>query len=130
MENQITAGVTQKNLLNTCFHQKNTVEGYFSKFVLENSMVAVGTNIHSLKEYVSTIYNFEEDYLFHKNKIETETFKIIVEEAPLIEKFKEERSFHDLNLNEEDVKKTFQSQELIIKTLSGMYINFILKQNV
>lgn len=107
MENQITAGVTQKNLLNTCFHQKNTVEGYFSKFVLENSMVAVGTNIHSLKEYVSTIYNFEEDYLFHKNKIETETFKIIVEEAPLIEKFKEERSFHDLNLNEEDVKKTF-----------------------
>ncbi|MBD5390454.1 hypothetical protein HDR67_00360 [bacterium] len=108
MENQITSGVSFNSVLNTCFHQNNDVKGYFSKFVLENSFVAIGTNIHSEEPYVSTVYNFEETYSYHKNVAEAETFQIIFEEDPIFEVFHETRSYHELNQNELHDEKKFQ----------------------
>lgn len=114
MENQITAGVAYGEVLNTCFHQNNQVTGYFSKFVLENSLVAVGTNISSKYGYVTTILNFEEPYIVHKNTIEG-SFKIIFKGNPVIEEYQEKRSFYDLNRNESDLKRTFQGTRVYYK---------------
>ena len=108
MENQITSGVSFDSVLNTCFHQNNEVKGYFSKFVLENSLVAIGTKIKSKEPYISTVYNYDEDYTYHKNIIEGETFQIIFEEKPIVEVFQETRSYHELNQNEPENEKSFK----------------------
>lgn len=104
MKNQITAGVAYKDILNTCFHQKNQVEGYFSKFILRNSFVAVGSGIHSNQEYISTIYSFEESFTLGKSSLDLKRERLIFKEKPTIKRFIEERSFHDLNQNEPDEK--------------------------
>lgn len=108
MENQITSGVSMDKVLNTCFHQNNAVKGYFSKFVLENSLVAIGTKIESNQPYVSTVYNFNESYSQHKNNLEGDTFQIIFEENPIVETFNEKRSYSDLNQNEINAPQSFQ----------------------
>ena len=104
MSNIITAGVAYKDILTTCFHQKNAVEGYFSKFVLKNSLVGVGSNIHSNQKYISTIYTFEEYYSLGKTSLETKNARLIFKDKPFIKRFNEERSFYDLNKNELDQK--------------------------
>lgn len=105
MHNQITAGVAYQDILSTCFHQKNQVEGYFSKFVLKNSLVGVGSDIQSNLDYVSTIYTFEDSYVLAKNAIETDDARLIFKTKPCIKRFIEERSFYDLNKNESDKKQ-------------------------
>ncbi|MDE6242210.1 MAG: hypothetical protein K2M08_07310 [Anaeroplasmataceae bacterium] len=114
MENMISAGVAFNTLLNTCYHQNNTVKGYFSKIVLENSIVAIGTHISSDQEYVSTIYSFDEPYSLHKDVVEA-SFKLICKQKPIFEKFKEERSYYDMNLNEEDKPKCFSGTRIYYK---------------
>ncbi|MDE7263818.1 MAG: hypothetical protein K2N64_04075 [Anaeroplasmataceae bacterium] len=105
MYNQITAGVAYQDILSTCFHQKNQVEGYFSKFVLKSSLVGVGSNIQSDVDYISTIYTFEDSYILSKNALETNEAKLIFKVKPCIKRFVEERSFYDLNQNESDEKQ-------------------------
>lgn len=107
MNNQITAGVTMDTCLNTCFHQNNRVQGYFSKIVLENSLLAIGSNISSDLEYVSTIYNFEGNYLQNKNAFEGKDFLLYTRDLPIVETKKEKRSYFDLNQNEKDEPKVF-----------------------
>ncbi|MDE7213970.1 MAG: hypothetical protein K2N42_05265, partial [Anaeroplasmataceae bacterium] len=114
MENLISAGVAYGTVLNTCYHQNNTVKGYFSKMVLENSIVAVGTNISSDEDYVSTIYSFDEPYILHKDAIEA-SFKLICKQKPVFEKFEEKRSYYDLNLNEDDTPKYFKGTRIYYK---------------
>ncbi|MDE6408500.1 MAG: hypothetical protein K2K48_07520 [Anaeroplasmataceae bacterium] len=114
MENLISAGVAFDTVLNTCFHQNNTVKGYFSKIVLENSIVAVGTNISSNEDYVSTVYSFDEPYSFHKDAVEA-SFKLICKQKPIFEKFEEKRSYYDLNLNEDDTPKHFKGTRIYFK---------------
>lgn len=111
MDNLISAGVEFDSVLNTCFHQNNTVKGYFSKIVLENSLVAIGTNISSDEEYVSTIYSFDEPYIFHKDAIEA-SFKLICKQKPIFEGFEEKRSYYDMNLNEDDTPKHFKGTRI------------------
>ncbi len=115
MENDITAGVSYKDVLNTCFHQKNEVEGYFSKFVLKNSLVAVGTHIQSKEEYISTLYVFEDTYSINKKTIETKEAKLIFKDKPQIEQVLETRSYHDLNDNEADVPIHFRQTRVYYK---------------
>lgn len=107
MENRITAGITMDSLLSTCFHQNNKVQGYFTKLVLENSLLAIGTNISSSFDYVSTIFTFEGNFIQNKNTFEGKEFLLYVRDLPVIENKKEKRSFHDLNRNEKDEPKTF-----------------------
>lgn len=114
MENLISAGVAFDTVLNTCFHQNNTVKGYFSKMVLENSIVAIGTNISSDEDYVSTIYSFDEPYSLHKTAIEA-SFKLICKQEPIFEKFEEARSYYDMNLNEDDTLKHFKGTRIYYK---------------
>ncbi|MDE5715141.1 MAG: hypothetical protein K2I42_03310 [Anaeroplasmataceae bacterium] len=112
MNNLITAGVAYKDILNTCFHQKNKVEGYFSKFVLKNSLVGVASDIHSNTEYISTIFTFEDNYSLVKNVLETDEVKLIFKTKPEIKRFIEERSYYDLNKNESDEKQTISQMRV------------------
>ncbi|MDE6656023.1 MAG: hypothetical protein K2J85_03430, partial [Anaeroplasmataceae bacterium] len=101
-------------VLNSCYHQNNTVKGYFSKMILENSIVAIGTNISSDEDYVSTIFSFDEPYILHKNAIEA-SFKLICKQKPIVEKFEEDRSYYDMNLNEDDTPKHFKGTRIYYK---------------
>ncbi|MDE7095028.1 MAG: hypothetical protein K2O23_00915, partial [Anaeroplasmataceae bacterium] len=101
-------------VLNTCSHQNNTVKGFFSKMVLENSIVAIGTNISSDEDYVSTIYSFDEPYILHKDAIDA-SFKLICKKKPIVEKFEEKRSYYDMNLNEDETPKYFKGTRIYYK---------------
>ncbi|MCM1130433.1 MAG: hypothetical protein NC310_00880 [Roseburia sp.] len=114
MKALLSAGVDFGEILNTSFHQKNQVSGFFSKFILDHSMVCVGTNIKSTKEYVSTIYNFDDVYEVNKNSIISK-FKLICNPIPIIEAFDEKRSFYDLNQNESDDPMYFKGTRIYYK---------------
>lgn len=113
--NDITAGVSIDNLLSTCWHQNTDVKGHFSKIILDDSMVAIGTDISSDKEYVSTIYNFDEDYIVDGNVIRIGDIKIVCSTEFNVEKFTESKSPYDLNVNQSKNVVEYSTNRIYMK---------------
>ncbi len=113
-ENKITAGADLDDLLTTCWHQNTDVKGYFSKFVLNKSLIAIGTDISSDKEYVSTIYNTEYDYEIDNDSVSFKDIKVFTNDEYEVKVFNESRCPKDLNIN--------QSEDYIDYSMTRMFM--------
>lgn len=117
-KNNITAGADMDCLLSTCWDQNTDVNGYFSKFVLNNSLVAYGNNIKSEKEYISTIFNFNEEHTIENNNVNIGKIKIITNDNYVIEEFKESRCPKDLNVNQDMNYYDYKIKRMYLKNPS------------
>lgn len=116
MENEITAGVSFRELGLCCYHQNAKVNGFFTKYFLKHSMVCVGTNITSNEDYVTTIYQFEEGYKKNQKEVLIQNTKIkIIEGNPVIEAFHERRSFYELNHSESKEEQEISGHRILLK---------------
>lgn len=127
--NCITAGVEMDNLLSTCWHQNNEVSGYFSKCYLGNSLVCIGTNICSKTEYVSTIYNFNDDYIEDDGDITINKMKIVCKNNYILENYDEIVNPNLLNVNEPNIDIRYKGNRIYLKNPSNyeyqIYPNYV-----
>lgn len=114
VNNLISTGVTMDGILNCCYHQNNQVKGLFSKIVLPNSMVCVGSKICSDLEYVTTIHQSDKAYEKEDEVYKTNKTKIRCKQDVQVLKFNESRSYFELNENETNDLVDFIKERLIL----------------
>lgn len=115
IENNITAGVVYGDYGVVGYHQNGVVKGYFTKYLLKDSIVCVGTNISSNKEYVTTVFHFDGDYEYHNKTYTIGNKRIIVDQCVSIDDYKESKSYYSLNHSELKNEYEISGKRMIIK---------------
>ena len=107
----VSMAVTFDNLLNNYFVINDDIKANTSKFILPNSIVAVGNKISSVTDYHLTIYDSKtlvKDTYYHDDKV-----LIKVKKAKL-EEYCYKYNLRDYNLNNDNKQVTYNSKRLII----------------
>ncbi len=112
--NSLSDGVAVKNLLSVFYLSDEEVKGHFSKFVLDHSLVCVGSHIRSVNRYVSTICEYEGNFEKENNSFSFGSSKVILHQEALIEQGVECRSWQDINLSEPADKHRFFVSRLVL----------------
>lgn len=99
VNSNLASGVDLDNMLIASFIQNTDVYGEFSRIILPNSIIFVGSNIASSKEYISTICNYDSDFKQNGNEIFIKEKKIIVRNSFKLKQFNETFNYKDYNLN-------------------------------
>lgn len=116
INNKITAGVSLNNYLNTCYHQNGDVKGYFSKIVMPNSILAIGSEINSENEYISSIYSFDNKYEMVNGKLVINDNLIInTDNEYKIETIIDHISPYDININQSKEKLDIRQTRVYIE---------------
>ncbi len=114
-QNNITAGVDIDNILLTCWHQNTDITGYFTKCYLGDSLVCIGTDINSEYDYVSTIYNFTNDYVINNNIIDINDIKIKCNNKFIVKSFNEVVNPRLNNINEPDININYKVNRIYLE---------------
>ena len=112
-KNNLSIGVVLDNLLSVYFHNETYYSGNFSRFVLANSIIFVGSNINSKEVLHHTIYDDSNLTLNGSLASANEILIKNVDNAKLVD-YSETRSYADLNVNEDKTIINCVGKRLII----------------
>ncbi len=112
-KNNRSIGVVFDNLLNVYFHNETYYSGNFSRFVLANSIIFVGSKINSKEVLHHTIYDDSNLTLNGSLASANEILIKNVDNAKLVD-YSETRSYADLNVNEDKTIINCVGKRLII----------------